>query len=102
MIRPASDCGVAAMKPSYRLLPSVGVKCSSWSFDTVGLFVDRRARSCAATCSNDRWAERAEHQVAAPAAGRAGATVRMVKVPEALRANLTVLTFEEYRAVSWE
>jgi Asp-tRNA(Asn)/Glu-tRNA(Gln) amidotransferase A subunit family amidase len=38
VIRPASFCGVAAIKPSYRLLPTVGVKCYSWSLDTVGLF----------------------------------------------------------------
>ncbi|MDE2065405.1 MAG: amidase, partial [Bradyrhizobium sp.] len=38
VIRPASFCGVAAIKPSYRLLPPVGVKCFSWTLDTVGLF----------------------------------------------------------------
>jgi Asp-tRNA(Asn)/Glu-tRNA(Gln) amidotransferase A subunit family amidase len=38
IIRPASFCGTAAMKPSYRLLPTVGVKCFSWALDTVGLF----------------------------------------------------------------
>jgi Asp-tRNA(Asn)/Glu-tRNA(Gln) amidotransferase A subunit family amidase len=38
VIRPASYCGVAAIKPSFRMLPTVGVKCYSWSLDTVGLF----------------------------------------------------------------
>jgi Asp-tRNA(Asn)/Glu-tRNA(Gln) amidotransferase A subunit family amidase len=38
VVRPASFCGVAAIKPSYRLLPTVGVKCFSWTLDTVGLF----------------------------------------------------------------
>src|SRR5438876_7930830 len=38
VIRPASVCGGAAIKPSYRLLPTVGVKCYSWTLDTVGLF----------------------------------------------------------------
>ena len=38
VIRPASLCGVAAIKPSYRMLPTVGVKCFSWTLDTVGLF----------------------------------------------------------------
>ncbi|MGL5736194.1 MAG: amidase family protein, partial [Beijerinckiaceae bacterium] len=38
IIRPASYCGVAAIKPSFRLLPTVGVKCYSWSCDTLGLF----------------------------------------------------------------
>lgn len=38
VIRPASFCGVAAIKPSFRMLPTVGVKCFSWTLDTVGLF----------------------------------------------------------------
>ena len=33
VIRPASFCGVAAIKPSYRLLPTVGVKCFSWTLE---------------------------------------------------------------------
>ena len=51
VIRPASFCGVAAIKPSYRLLPTVGVKCYSWTLDTVGLFaagVDDVARGLSA------------------------------------------------------
>ncbi|ODN68474.1 amidase [Methylobrevis pamukkalensis] len=38
MMRPGSFCGVAAVKPSYRLLPAVGMKTFSWNLDTVGLF----------------------------------------------------------------
>jgi Asp-tRNA(Asn)/Glu-tRNA(Gln) amidotransferase A subunit family amidase len=38
VIRPAAYCGVTGFKPSYRLLPTVGMKCFSWSLDTVGLF----------------------------------------------------------------
>jgi Asp-tRNA(Asn)/Glu-tRNA(Gln) amidotransferase A subunit family amidase len=38
VIRPASFCGVAAIKPSYRLLPTAGIKPYSVSLDTVGLF----------------------------------------------------------------
>ncbi len=38
VIRPASYCGVAGFKPSYRLLPSIGMKCVSWHLDTAGLF----------------------------------------------------------------
>ncbi len=38
IIRPASYCGVAGFKPSYGLLPTAGMKCFSWSLDTVGLF----------------------------------------------------------------
>lgn len=38
VIRPASFCGVAAIKPSFGILPTVGIKCFSWSLDTPGLF----------------------------------------------------------------
>jgi Asp-tRNA(Asn)/Glu-tRNA(Gln) amidotransferase A subunit family amidase len=38
VIRLASFCGAAAIKPTYRLLPGIGVKCFSWTLDTVGLF----------------------------------------------------------------
>jgi len=38
VIRPAAYCGIAGYKPSFRLLPTVGVKAFSWSLDTVGLF----------------------------------------------------------------
>ena len=38
VIRPASYCGVTGFKPSYRLLPTVGMKCVSWHLDTAGLF----------------------------------------------------------------
>ena len=38
VVRPASYCGVAGFKPSFGLLPTPGIKCFSWSLDTVGLF----------------------------------------------------------------
>lgn len=38
MIRPASFCGVAGFKPSYRILPTVGMKYFSQNLDTVGVF----------------------------------------------------------------
>jgi Asp-tRNA(Asn)/Glu-tRNA(Gln) amidotransferase A subunit family amidase len=38
VIRPASFCGVAAIKPSFRLIPTVGVKTQAWTLDTLGLF----------------------------------------------------------------
>jgi Asp-tRNA(Asn)/Glu-tRNA(Gln) amidotransferase A subunit family amidase len=37
-IRPASYCGIAGFKPSFGVLPTSGMKCFSWSLDTVGLF----------------------------------------------------------------
>ncbi|MGY2047549.1 amidase [Methylobacterium sp. JK268] len=43
VIRPAAFCGVVGVKPSFRLLPTVGVKCYSWALDTVGLFAARVA-----------------------------------------------------------
>jgi Asp-tRNA(Asn)/Glu-tRNA(Gln) amidotransferase A subunit family amidase len=38
VIRPGAYCGVAAFKPSYKLLPTIGVKCYAWSLDTIGLY----------------------------------------------------------------
>ncbi|MCP1199726.1 amidase [Notoacmeibacter sp. MSK16QG-6] len=38
VIRPASYCGIAGFKPSFRLIPTVGVKTFSWTLDTLGLF----------------------------------------------------------------
>lgn len=38
VIRPASFCGVVGFKPSFGWLPTAGVRCFSWSLDTVGLF----------------------------------------------------------------
>lgn len=38
VIRPASFCGVAGFKPSFRLLPTVGMKTFSYTLDTAGLF----------------------------------------------------------------
>ena len=38
VIRPGAFCGVAAFKPSYKLLPTIGMKCYAWSLDTVGLY----------------------------------------------------------------
>jgi Asp-tRNA(Asn)/Glu-tRNA(Gln) amidotransferase A subunit family amidase len=38
VIRPAAFCGVTGFKPSYRLIPMVGVKDMAWHLDTAGLF----------------------------------------------------------------
>lgn len=38
VIRPAAFCGVAGFKPSYKLIPTVGMKTFSWSLDTLGFF----------------------------------------------------------------
>jgi Asp-tRNA(Asn)/Glu-tRNA(Gln) amidotransferase A subunit family amidase len=38
VIRPASYCGVVGFKPSFGVLPMVGVNVFSWSLDTLGFF----------------------------------------------------------------
>ncbi|MEM7303443.1 MAG: amidase [Pseudomonadota bacterium] len=38
MVRPAAFCGVAGFKPSFRLLPTAGLKHFAWSLDTPGTF----------------------------------------------------------------
>ncbi|MER0239753.1 amidase [Fulvimarina sp. MAC8] len=38
VVRPAAYCGIAGFKPSFRLLPTVGMKTFAWSLDTAGLF----------------------------------------------------------------
>ncbi|WP_407174923.1 amidase [Bradyrhizobium sp. STM 3562] len=109
VIRPASFCGVAAIKPSYRLLPTVGVKCYSWTLDTVGLFaagVEDLALALSAMtgrpdlasdplakpprigvvtqdfASSVEAASDAALRIAAAAAERAGATVRALKLAD--------------------
>lgn len=43
VVRPASYCGVVGFKPSFGALPTPGLKCFSWSLDTVGLFTAKVA-----------------------------------------------------------
>jgi Asp-tRNA(Asn)/Glu-tRNA(Gln) amidotransferase A subunit family amidase len=111
VIRPASFCGVAAIKPSFHVLPKVGVKCFSWTLDTVGLFaagVEDLARGLSAITNRSEllpaaslnaprigivWQEFAGApeaageealRVAGKAAERAGASVRAIALPEIL------------------
>ncbi|HEY2246226.1 MAG TPA: amidase, partial [Bradyrhizobium sp.] len=132
VIRPASFCGAAAIKPSYRLLPSVGVKCFSWTLDTVGLFaadvesvalglsaITNRPELLASALANPRigvvtqeFAGQPEAagaealQSAARAAAKAGASVRELKMPdivaEAWRIHPTVQQYEAHQAFAWE
>ena len=56
VIRPAAYCGVAGYKPSFRLMPTIGMKAFSWSLDTVGVFgagVEDVAFAAAATTGRD-------------------------------------------------
>ena len=109
VIRPASFCGVAAIKPSYRLLPTVGVKCYSWTLDTVGLFaagVKDLAQGLSAMTGRAELLDDAASEppriglvtqdfagapeaaggealrIAAAAAERAGASIRTLALPE--------------------
>ena len=111
VIRPASFCGVAAIKPSFRLLPTVGIKCFSWTLDTVGLFaagVDDLAHGLSAITNRPELlpdgaittprigvvtqdfagapesASAEALRIAGVAAERAGASVRALDVPEIL------------------
>src|ERR1700759_1116289 len=132
VIRPASFCGVAAIKPSYRMLPTVGVKFFSWTLDTVGLFaagVEDVARGLAAMTGRPElvvdplkgprigivtqdFAGKAEKEgtealgIAAKAAEKAGASVRALKmsevIAEAWHIHTTVQQFEAHQAFAWE
>jgi Asp-tRNA(Asn)/Glu-tRNA(Gln) amidotransferase A subunit family amidase len=80
VIRPAAFCGVAGFKPSYRLLPTVGMKIYSWHLDTAGLFaagVADVAFAAAVIAERDLRVDGAE-----PAAPRL-AVVRTKSWPEA-------------------
>jgi Asp-tRNA(Asn)/Glu-tRNA(Gln) amidotransferase A subunit family amidase len=126
VIRPASFCGVAAIKPSFRLLPTVGVKCYSWTLDTVGLFaagVKDLAHGLSAITGRPELLPQATTpaprigvvtqdfagppeaasaealRIAAMAAERAGASVRALALPEAVaEAWRTGLTVQEFEA----
>ena len=68
VIRPASYCGVAGFKPSFGLLPTAGIKCFSWSLDTVGVFAAsvREAAWFAGAVSGYALSLEADVEVVAP------------------------------------
>ena len=130
-IRPAAFCGVAGFKPSYKLIPTVGVKCLSWHLDTVGLFaasiadvafaaaaitgrdlkVDAPAAPRVALVRTHLWREASSDmqravETAVKAAARAGARVEDVPLPpileEAWRAHPVIQDYEAYRALAFE
>jgi Asp-tRNA(Asn)/Glu-tRNA(Gln) amidotransferase A subunit family amidase len=126
VIRPASFCGVPAIKPSFRLLPTAGVKCYSWTLDTVGLFAagvrdlaqgisaltNRPELLLDATIERPRIgivtqdfagapepASREALRIAADAAERAGASVRTFDLPDIVaEAWLIHETVQEFEA----
>jgi len=111
IIRPAAYCSVAGFKPSFRLLPTVGMKPFSWSLDTAGLFAASVADVAYAMAAISGRDLRVDHQVfdaptiavldmhhwteasdamkdavsrAARAAEAAGATVTTLRLPDAV------------------
>ncbi len=126
VIRPAAYCGVAGFKPSYKLIPTIGMKCFSWHLDTVGLFAARVvdvAFAAAAITGRDLrvdrgtpaapriglarthvWAEASEAmrqavEKAAQAAAAAGAKVEDVVLPPIFEdAFRAHATIQEYEA----
>jgi Asp-tRNA(Asn)/Glu-tRNA(Gln) amidotransferase A subunit family amidase len=132
VVRPASYCGVAGYKPSYRLLPTVGMKCVSWHLDTAGLFaasVSDVAFAAAAITGRDlavdpkpaspRIAVLRDHpwpaasddmlaalDIAARQASAGMARVKDVKLPPVLagafRAHTTIVNYEGARSLASE
>ncbi|NNM71055.1 amidase [Enterovirga aerilata] len=131
VIRPAAYCGAAAIKPSFRLLPTVGVKCFAWTLDTVGLFaagtadlalalelvsgrpmpLDPPARPRIGVVTQDFAGEpepaaAAALERAALLLSRSGAEIWDVKPPSsfaaAWAAHGTIQDFEAKHALAWE
>jgi Asp-tRNA(Asn)/Glu-tRNA(Gln) amidotransferase A subunit family amidase len=126
VIRPAAYCGIAGFKPSFRLLPTVGMKCFSWSLDTAGLFaagvadvafaaaaitgrdlrVDQRAPAAPsiALVRTQLWPQASEDmqaglERAARAAQAAGARVREVELPPIFEAAMRAhVTIQDHEA----
>jgi amidase len=76
VIRPAAYCGVAAYKPSPRLIPRAGVKPNSDTLDEVGVFarnVEDLAFASAVLAAKPAWKE-------LPAQGLAGAAPALARV----------------------
>ncbi|MEW6256287.1 MAG: amidase [Pseudomonadota bacterium] len=113
VIRPAAFCGVTGYKPTFRNLPTLGMKTFSWHLDTMGVFAARvqdAAHFVAALTGRDldigdqradaprigvvRTARAASADAAAHAAldaaasglSRAGARVHDLDLPEELEA----------------
>ena len=115
VIRPASYCGVAAIKPSYRLLPTVGVKCFSWTLDTVGLFaagVEDLARGLSAMTNRPellpgdaikapRMGIVTQDFAGAPEAESAAALQAAIKAAERAGASVRALALPEIVAEAW-
>jgi len=131
VIRPAAFCGVAAFKPSYRLIPMVGVKDVAWHLDTAGLFgagvadvafaaaailqrelrVDGAAPPRIAMARTHLWPKASSAmqqavETAARIAAAAGAKVADLElspiVEDAYEAQFTIQDYENIRALAFE
>lgn len=131
VIRPASFCGAAAIKPSFRLIPTVGVKCLAWTLDTLGLFAAGTADLAEVLAIltgrpmseplagvprlgivRQRFAGDAEPdgqaalEEAVARLSRAGAVLADLEVPsslaEAWAAHPTIMEYEAAAALAWE
>jgi Asp-tRNA(Asn)/Glu-tRNA(Gln) amidotransferase A subunit family amidase len=131
-IRPASFCGVAGYKPTFGLLPTLGMKSFTWSFDTVGLFASgvRDVAYLGQVLSGRRlavselpgkpvfglpeyypWVPASANAAAVMARAvhaveAAGAAVRRVEfapwMTEMIGAHATVQSYESFRALGYE
>lgn len=115
VIRPASYCGCAAIKPSFRLIPTVGVKTYSWALDTVGLFaagvgdlayalaaITGREGIDGAPASAPRIAVVRQDFADAPEAAAEAALGRAGAAAERAGARLFDLTLPPELAAAWE
>lgn len=132
VIRPASFCGITGYKPSFKLIPPLGIKTFAWSLDTLGLFaagVEDVAFAAAAITGRDLGIDadagapriavvrtaRADEadadahaalEAAARAAAKAGAVVREIRLPEdveaADEAHIAVQAYEAALAFAHE
>jgi Asp-tRNA(Asn)/Glu-tRNA(Gln) amidotransferase A subunit family amidase len=132
IVRPASYCGIAGFKPSFKLIPGVGVKPFSWHLDTVGLFAARISDVAAVAArltgrdldvtdaapaprfalvethlfAQASPAARAGLHRAAEIAREAGCVVDVVALPslfeEAWQAQITIMAFEAWHALGFE
>lgn len=130
-IRPASFCGISGFMPTRGLLPTEGMKCFSWSFDTIGLFASTVADVAflAQTLAGIRfdttpvskpvfgvpvaypWAElspdaKCAMDTTVEAITRSGGSVRPIRFEDWMGqltdAHAVIQSFESYRALGFE
>jgi Asp-tRNA(Asn)/Glu-tRNA(Gln) amidotransferase A subunit family amidase len=115
VIRPAAFCGVTGFKPSYRLIPLVGVKVVSWHLDTGGLFgagvadvafaaaaiLDRDLRVDRAAPSAPRIALVRSHLWSKASAAMANALETAARIAEAAGAKVTDVTLPPTLEEAW-